>query len=60
MNKEINTVEINLSENATYIVTDGELKLIPNPPTGYGKQVINWQGGKPCNGELTSSLKFNK
>ncbi|MED4453073.1 DUF3954 domain-containing protein [Metabacillus fastidiosus] len=52
------TAEIDLTKNATYIVKDGKVELVPIPPTGYGKQTINWQAGKPCNGELSSSFKF--
>ncbi|MGG3800442.1 DUF3954 domain-containing protein [Metabacillus fastidiosus] len=52
------TAEIDLMKNATYIVKDGKLETVPIPPTGYGKQIINWQAGKPCNGELSSSFKF--
>lgn len=56
MKKEI--AEIDLKINATYIVKDGELKQVPMPPEGYGKQIINWQGGKPCHGMLEQTLKF--
>jgi len=52
------TAEIDLQKNATYIVKDGELKQIPMPPEGFGKQIINWQGGKPCTGMLEQILKF--
>lgn len=58
VNLEKMTAEINLAENATYIVKDGRIEVVPVPPTGYGKQTINWQGGKPCNGELVSSIRF--
>jgi hypothetical protein len=34
------TAEIDLMKNATYIVKDGQLKMVPTPPDGYGKQVI--------------------
>ncbi|GKV70265.1 hypothetical protein NCCP2716_27630 [Sporosarcina sp. NCCP-2716] len=49
---------IDLSKNGTYIVKDGKLLLVPSPPAGFGKQVINWQGGKPCNGTIEESVKF--
>ncbi|MDW0112222.1 DUF3954 domain-containing protein [Sporosarcina saromensis] len=52
------TAVIDLRKNGTYIVKDGKLLLIPCPPAGYGKQVINWQGGKPCNGTIEESVKF--
>ncbi|MES1046327.1 DUF3954 domain-containing protein [Bacillus sp. Gen3] len=50
--------EIDLMKNATYIVKDGKIEIVPTPPTGYGKQIINWQGGKPCHGSLESAFKF--
>ncbi|MGG1292842.1 DUF3954 domain-containing protein [Bacillus smithii] len=52
------TAEIDLMKNATYIVKDGQLKLVPTPPDGYGKQVIYWQGGKPCHGSLEQTFKI--
>ncbi|MBO1515036.1 DUF3954 domain-containing protein [Metabacillus bambusae] len=52
------TVEIDLMKNATYIVKDGEIKVVPTPAAGYGKQIINWQGGKPCHGKLETDIKF--
>ncbi|BAQ11323.1 hypothetical protein OXB_2852 [Bacillus sp. OxB-1] len=52
------TAVVDLRKNGTYIVKDGKLLPIPSPPAGYGKQVINWQGGKPCNGTIEESVKF--
>ena len=52
------TAEIDLMKNATYIVKDGQLKLVPTPPDGYGKQVINWQRGKPFQGCLEQTFKI--
>ncbi|MEK5038785.1 DUF3954 domain-containing protein [Sporosarcina sp. FSL K6-3457] len=52
------TEVIDLKKDATFIVKDGKLTEVPSPPTGYGKQIINWQGGKPCNGSLEESFKF--
>ena len=51
-------VEVDLMKNATYVVSDGKLAIVPSPSAGYGKQVINWQGGKPCNGSIEESIKF--
>jgi hypothetical protein len=45
-------------KNATYVVRDGELQEVPKPQSGYGKQVINWQGGKPCHGDIVESFKL--
>ena len=55
---EKHTAVVDLKKNGTYVVNDGKLTPIPCPPGGYGKQVINWQGGKPCNGLLEESIKF--
>lgn len=56
--KENMVVEVDLMRNATYIVRDGKLTEVPSPAAGFGKQVINWQGGKPCNGSIEESIKF--
>jgi len=57
--KQYSTVEeIDLSENAVYIVKDGELKQLPKPETGHGTHIINWQGNKPCHGKMELNLKF--
>lgn len=58
VNIEKMIAEIDLMENATYIVKDGQLIVIPKPPKGYGKQIINWNDGKPCHGTLEQSFKF--
>lgn len=58
MNKEEILEKMDFKKNATYVMKDGKLIEIPCPPAGYGKQVINWQGGKPCNGILEGSFKF--
>lgn len=52
------TAIVDLRKNGTYIVKDGRLIEIPIPQAGYGKQVINWQGGKPCTGTSEQILKF--
>lgn len=52
------TAEISLMENAVYIVKDGELHKILKPETGHGKQIISWQGHKPCNAKLETDIKF--
>ena len=50
--------EIDLMKNATYIVLDGQLQEVPQPDMGYGKQIISWQGGKPCHGKLEIDFRF--
>lgn len=52
------SVEINLSENAVYIVRGGKLIQIDNPPLGFGKQEINWQDGKPTHVNYNYSEKL--
>lgn len=52
------TVEIDLMQNATYIVKDGHLTVVDTPPKGFGKQVISWQNGKPSHYELNYSNKL--
>ncbi|MGG3801775.1 DUF3954 domain-containing protein [Metabacillus fastidiosus] len=58
LNIEKMTAEIDLMKNATYIIKDGKIIEVPMPPEGFGKQIINWQGGKPCTGMLEQILKF--
>ncbi|UAT32677.1 DUF3954 domain-containing protein [Bacillus badius] len=41
------TAEIDLMENATYYVQDGELVKVDNLPHGFGSQTVVWQHGKP-------------
>ncbi|MFC0525799.1 DUF3954 domain-containing protein [Pontibacillus salicampi] len=50
--------QIDLSENATYVVKNGALHKLPDPESGHGTQIINWQGGKPCHGKIEQSFKF--
>ena len=39
-------IEIDVTDNKIYVVKNGEVTP-PNPPaTGFGEQVITWQGGK--------------
>jgi len=52
------TSEIDLSENAVYIVKDGEMVKAPEPTKGFGALTINWQGGKPCHGKMEESFKL--
>ena len=52
------TIEMDLNKNCTYIVKDGTIQEVPTLIKGYGKQVINWQGGKPCHGKLEMDIKF--
>ncbi|OLN21723.1 DUF3954 domain-containing protein [Domibacillus antri] len=58
INHETMTVEISLMENAVYIVKDGKLQEVPKPDSGHGKQIISWQGNKPCHGKLETDMRF--
>jgi hypothetical protein len=51
-------VEIDLMNNATYIVKDGVLTIVDTPPRGFGKQVINWQNGKPTHFDVNYTNKL--
>lgn len=50
-------VEIDLHENAVYMIREGELVKVDVPGDGYGKQVITWQGGKPTHYEVSYTKK---
>lgn len=50
--------EVDLHENAVYVVCQGKLQIVDTPPTGYGQQVINWYDSKPTIGEITYKQKF--
>lgn len=54
------TEEIDLKENAVYAVRDGNLQRLPSPPDGFGKQIIEWEHGKPLKGKWEGSFKINK
>lgn len=51
------TAEISLMENAVYRVIDGKLEKVDVPGNGFGKQVINWQNGKPVYYEISYTKK---
>jgi hypothetical protein len=53
-----NLAEINLKENAVYAVRDGKLNRVPAPPDGFGKQIIEWEHGKPLKGKWESTFKI--
>ncbi|MEH7122096.1 DUF3954 domain-containing protein [Bacillus sp. JJ1773] len=53
-----NKAEIDLMKNATYIVKDGVITVVDAPPKGFGKQIINWQSGKPSHYELNYTNKL--
>ncbi|HLR58900.1 MAG TPA: DUF3954 domain-containing protein [Pseudogracilibacillus sp.] len=45
--------EINLKENAVYIVKNGKCEKVDTPGDGFGKQEITWQNGKPTHYEVS-------
>ncbi|KAB2334285.1 DUF3954 domain-containing protein [Bacillus mesophilum] len=51
---------IDLTENATYVVSDGKLEKLPMPRTGYGEHVVEWLGGhmhKSVNTEVKKAVR---
>jgi hypothetical protein len=52
------TAEISLMENAVYAVRDGTLYKVPTPLDGFGKQVIEWEHGKPLKGKSENTFKL--
>ncbi|OTW72638.1 DUF3954 domain-containing protein [Bacillus thuringiensis serovar roskildiensis] len=39
-------VEIDVTDNKIYVVKNGEVTPLNPPVTGFGEQIITWQGGK--------------
>jgi len=46
MNRSTKTVEIPPTENAMFIVKDGEVTKIEAPKTRYGEYRVIWKDGK--------------
>lgn len=57
MQKNHKKTEIELRENAIYRVKDGVLEKLEAPESGFGKQVIHWQNGKPIYYEVRYTKK---
>jgi hypothetical protein len=53
-----NKAEINLLENAVYAVRDGALFKLPTPLDGFGKQVVEWEHGKPLKGKSENTFRI--
>lgn len=51
------TFEIDLLEDGVYLVIDGKLQKVDEPGSGFGKQIINWQNGKPTHYEVSYTVK---
>lgn len=47
------TAEIDLMENAVFMVKDGHLVKVDTPGNGFGTQTIKWQDGKPTHYEIS-------
>jgi len=54
----IMTAKIDLMKDAVYAVRDGKLLKIPSPPDGFGKQIIEWEHGKPLKGKWEGTFKI--
>lgn len=50
--------QIDLLENATYVVKDGKIEKLGCPQSGYGKQTVLWQEGKPVTIEVNCSKRI--
>lgn len=57
MNISKKTVEIDLSKSGTYVVSNGDYKFLPMPPTNYGKHEIQWHGGKMAFANNVETIK---
>lgn len=52
------TAQIDATENAVFIVKDGRVIRREGPISGFGKQTITWQDGKPVHEEISTTSKF--
>lgn len=52
------TANISTAENGIFIVKDGRVIRREGPPSGFGKQTITWQDGKPVHEEISTTSKF--
>ncbi|MGE7922358.1 DUF3954 domain-containing protein [Viridibacillus arvi] len=50
--------QVDLYRNAVYVVADGQMTPVDAPPTGFGKQEISWQNGKPTHSEIKYTQRF--
>lgn len=47
-----NIREIDLTENAVYVVSDNKITKLDSPTKGFGKQEVTWRHGKPTHSEI--------
>ncbi|AMW99324.1 DUF3954 domain-containing protein [Rummeliibacillus stabekisii] len=52
MSKNEDIKAIDLSEDAVYVVCDNKITKLDSPSTGFGKQEVTWQKGKPTHSEI--------
>lgn len=57
MEQRNNIAQISLTENAVFMIRDGELIKIDRPGEGFGKQIVTWQNGKPTHYEVSYTVK---
>ena len=50
--------EIDLHENAVYAIREGNVFKVPTPLDGFGKQIIEWEHGKPLKGKSENTFKI--
>lgn len=47
----------NEKKDGVYIVKDGKTKKVTPPASGFGKQVVFWENGKPTRSEVSFTEK---
>jgi hypothetical protein len=57
MNHIKEKAEIDLNEDAVYIVSNKKLKQLDKPKSGYGKQTITWQNHVLGTAEVSYTIK---
>jgi Protein of unknown function (DUF3954) len=57
MNHIKEKAEIDLNEEAVYIVSNKKLKQLDKPKSGYGKQTITWQNHVLGTAEVSYTIK---
>ncbi|WP_342566648.1 DUF3954 domain-containing protein [Psychrobacillus sp. FSL K6-4046] len=45
-------------EQAVCLIKDGKMDVVESPISGYGKQIITWQNGKPTHIEIQSTKRI--
>lgn len=55
--KKNKVAEIDLSKNATHIVSGGKIITLESPPSGFGKHEVQWLAGKMNAANNTETIK---